>query len=79
MLSQWGGLSIKAINFRNVCSGVKKSLYLFVLCMLVLLIFDVGNVSFAADTPEADAPRQPRIGLVLGGGGAKGAAHMGVR
>ena len=28
-------------------------------------------------TPAADAPR-PRVGLVLGGGGARGAAHIGV-
>ncbi len=32
-----------------------------------------------ADTsPAAEDPRRPRIGLVLGGGGARGAAHIGV-
>ncbi|MBL8197649.1 MAG: patatin-like phospholipase family protein, partial [Chromatiales bacterium] len=32
-------------------------------------------VASAADAPP---PPRPRIGLVLGGGGAKGAAHIGV-
>jgi NTE family protein len=34
-------------------------------------------LALAADPPPA-APKRPRIGLVLGGGGAKGAAHIGV-
>jgi NTE family protein len=39
-----------------------------------------NGVAFAADAPAAgDAgKRRPRIGLVLGGGGAKGFAHIGV-
>ena len=52
--------------------------YLLVGCMVFFLLANVGNPSFAADAQEADAPRRPRIGLVLGGGGAKGAAHIGV-
>jgi NTE family protein len=35
------------------------------------------QLAMAAD-PPAEAQRRPRIGLVLGGGGAKGAAHIGV-
>jgi NTE family protein len=37
-------------------------------------------LSSAAEAPAVEAPVQPRprIGLVLGGGGAKGAAHVGV-
>ncbi|HEX7560031.1 MAG TPA: patatin-like phospholipase family protein, partial [Usitatibacter sp.] len=34
-------------------------------------------VAFAAVAQAAAAPR-PRIGLVLGGGGARGGAHLGV-
>ena len=34
-------------------------------------------LAMAADPPP-EAQRRPRIGLVLGGGGAKGAAHIGV-
>jgi NTE family protein len=34
-----------------------------------------GMAAAAAETP---VPQRPRIGLVLGGGGAKGAAHIGV-
>ena len=38
------------------------------------------QVAIAADTPTDARPTatRPRIGLVLGGGGAKGAAHIGV-
>jgi NTE family protein len=32
----------------------------------------------AADTPSESAPARPRIGLALGGGGARGLAHIGV-
>jgi NTE family protein len=48
-------------------------------CLSILsffLLFPV-TVMHAAE-PAADAPVRPRIGLVLGGGGAKGAAHIGV-
>jgi NTE family protein len=42
------------------------------LSILVLLVF--GATAYAADP----AARRPRIGLVLSGGGARGAAHIGV-
>ena len=35
-------------------------------------------VAAAQTPPSQDAPRRPRIGLVLSGGGARGAAHIGV-
>jgi NTE family protein len=35
-------------------------------------------VARAQTPPGEDAPRRPRIGLVLSGGGARGAAHIGV-
>ena len=46
--------------------------------ILFLAAVLLGNVQpgCAAETAEID--RQPRIGLVLGGGGARGAAHIGV-
>ena len=44
--------------------------------LLTLLLIFVTNVSFAQDT-VAHNPR-PKVGLVLSGGGAKGAAHIGV-
>jgi NTE family protein len=46
--------------------------------MLFLLMSEGVSASSAADAPEADEPQRPKIGLVLGGGGAKGAAHIGV-
>ena len=41
---------------------------------------DVTQVPQGLVTPQAAAPAatRPRIGLVLGGGGAKGGAHIGV-
>ncbi|WP_198349307.1 patatin-like phospholipase family protein [Ramlibacter pinisoli] len=36
------------------------------------------HTAVAADGAPAGGPKRPRIGLVLGGGGAKGAAHIGV-
>jgi NTE family protein len=43
---------------------------------LVLMALPLG--SFAADTAEPVKSRRPKIGVVFGGGGAKGAAHIGV-
>jgi NTE family protein len=44
---------------------------------LAMLAFAVGAI--AADPPAGQAPpHRPRIGLVLSGGGARGAAHIGV-
>ncbi|MFZ2268011.1 MAG: patatin-like phospholipase family protein [Azonexus sp.] len=42
-----------------------------------LLLAGLGLL-VAATVQAADAPARPRIGLVLGGGGARGAAHIGV-
>lgn len=45
----------------------------------VLLLSLAGLVSAAyADTTPADPGARPRVGLVLSGGGARGAAHIGV-
>lgn len=40
--------------------------------LLLLVLFVIGAIANAAETPR------PRVGLVLGGGGARGAAHIGV-
>ena len=47
-------------------------------CMLLTLLLVAGMAAEARDTATGDAPERPRIGLVLGGGGARGAAHIGV-
>jgi NTE family protein len=44
--------------------------------LLVLIILPLD--SFAAGGPGTKYVQRPKIGLVLGGGGAKGAAHIGV-
>jgi NTE family protein len=62
---------------RNVFSRGGMVYYVFI-CILVLFMFDAGNAAFAVDAPEAEKPRRPKIGVVFGGGGAKGAAHIGV-
>src|SRR5262245_66672430 len=35
-------------------------------------------VAMAAQTPTTTSPHRPKIGLALGGGGARGIAHIGV-
>ena len=44
------------------------------LCLLVTF----AGVAAAQDVPPAGAAARPKIALVLAGGGAKGAAHIGV-
>jgi len=63
-------------KFFRLCA--RKYIPAFLIFVLVYLICAVRNVSFAASAPEAEKPHRPKIGLVLGGGGAKGAAHIGV-
>lgn len=43
-----------------------------------LLALSVAGLASQSAAHAADAPGRPRIGLVLGGGGARGAAHIGV-
>ncbi|HJV92841.1 MAG TPA: patatin-like phospholipase family protein [Azonexus sp.] len=45
-------------------------------CLRRLLI--VAALALASAVQATEEPRRPRIGLVLGGGGARGAAHIGV-
>ncbi len=47
---------------------------IFLLTALLLC----GAVARAESTTAEEAPKRPRIGLVLSGGGARGAAHIGV-
>ena len=44
--------------------------------LLVLMVLPMD--SFAEESPETNQSRRPKIGVVFGGGGAKGAAHIGV-
>jgi NTE family protein len=52
--------------------GISKAVTIALATGLIILVAAPGVV---AETPTAS---RPRIGLVLGGGGAKGAAHVGV-
>lgn len=53
-----------------------RKIYCCLPILLVAFLFVVTDV--AAADPASAAPTRPRIGLVLGGGGARGAAHIGV-
>jgi NTE family protein len=54
-------------------------LALFMAGLAALVLAAAPHVAHAAEGPSASPPGpRPRIGLVLGGGGAKGAAHVGV-
>ena len=48
-----------------------------VLVGMALLVLSVGE-ALAQPVPAKDQPPRPRLGLVLSGGGARGAAHVGV-
>ncbi len=50
-----------------------------ILLLLLALLFPAGISAAETGTfAAADAPKRPKIGVVFGGGGAKGAAHIGV-
>ena len=49
-----------------------------ILCALMLLLGMAVTVILPGSSHAAEQAKRPRIGLVLGGGGAKGAAHIGV-
>jgi len=49
----------------------------YIFAGLWLACWSIANAQSAAD-PAASSPHRPRIGLVLSGGGARGAAHVGV-
>lgn len=54
---------------------VPRSLGWCGLFLLVALLFNTGVTSRAGETEEKD---RPKVGLVLGGGGAKGFVHIGI-
>jgi NTE family protein len=49
----------------------------YIFAGLWLACWSIANAQSATD-PSASPPHRPRIGLVLSGGGARGAAHVGV-
>lgn len=51
-----------------------------ILCLMALLALPIADAAAqqAATASESAPQSRPRIGLVLGGGGARGAAHIGV-
>jgi NTE family protein len=54
------------------------SLRIPVLCLLMLLLWMAVTVMLPGLSYAEQQKKRPKIGLVLGGGGAKGAAHIGV-
>jgi NTE family protein len=56
---------------RGVCRLQRPALAL-------LAVLATSDLAAAADKQETESLMRPRIGLVLGGGGARGAAHIGV-
>lgn len=68
---------MKSFAHRGACLNKRDTIFMCIVsAVLVLMILPLD--SFAAERPEAKQARRPKIGLVLGGGGAKGAAHIGV-
>ena len=69
---------MKSFTPRGACFNRRDRIYTGILRIVSLVLIIVPLDSFAAENPEAKQVRRPKIGLVLGGGGAKGAAHIGV-
>jgi len=58
--------------------SVRRRLVLVSVVLSVLVAGPAPAQASAAPAPESDAPRRPRIGLALAGGGARGGALVGV-
>jgi NTE family protein len=54
---------------------IKRFFTLFTLCIIAILLFSCQTIP---EVPEVSKKREPKIALVLGGGSAKGFAHVGV-
>ena len=63
-----------SIRGNKTCGSLSFSAGLFSLFLLAAVLLSFPAFSGA----EEAKPRRPRVGLVLGGGGAKGAAHVDV-
>jgi len=62
-----------------ICRKTRNGVLATVAFACVMGAYTVSEAAPADQTAEANpASRRPRIGLVLGGGGARGAAHIGV-
>lgn len=59
--------------------SARLRLYCLAVALSTIVAVDMARADVAKDTPAAETDeRRPRVGLVLGGGGARGAAHIGV-
>jgi len=54
---------------------IKRFFTLFTLCIIAILLLSCQTIP---EVPEVSKKREPKIALVLGGGSAKGFAHVGV-
>ena len=60
-------------------TSLVNNIWLFLLvCTFFTVIYSSPSVAAAAQCIRADVTDRPKIGLVLGGGGARGYAHIGV-
>jgi NTE family protein len=65
------------MNPYPISSRLRQGLFALLLTLLALLALPAIGAA-PAQPAAAQAPARPRIGLVLGGGGARGTAHIGV-
>lgn len=62
----------------GVCCPTRRIKCACLPAVLLLLVMILPPACLASGGPESKPARRPKVGLVLGGGGAKGAAHIGV-
>ena len=69
---------MKFCTRRGACFLRRDIMFAGILRVISLVLIIVPLDSFAAGSPESKQAQRPKIGVVLGCGGAKGAAHIGV-
>ena len=72
---------MKKINNKNnqmMCKQITTAFILFFVLVCSLLLVSASEAATESESKSNADDRRPRIGLVLGGGGARGAAHVGV-
>ena len=55
-----------------------QSVFSRLVVLTVFVLFGAGSARGQSSSPQAQTPARPRIGLALGGGSARGIAHVGV-
>jgi NTE family protein len=73
-----GESCVRPFTCRGICFIRGDVVLEVILGIMFLVLMIVPVASFAGESSGPDRSHRPKIGVVFGGGGAKGAAHIGV-